>query len=610
MDCEKIRGLLELYVAGDLQPADKDQVERHVSVCTQCIDSLAQSKEWFKSFEKLYSHNDPGAGVDKLIIREIKRREKGMPISEECPNHPQQQKVTGSTRKLRILIPIASAAVVILAVSIFVLLKAKSADQIRLIDGKVIITENLIRTSHNEQGAVQLPDESVIQVRENTELRIESIKKEAEKVLHLSHGSASFEVTSQAKTFTVKTSVGDVEVLGTKFSMNLQNSGGNDMKNLAVLFLLVTVHEGSVQVKNDLGYEKLTVGERAIVYQDKTPEKVKEVTQDPAQLCCEKHKSQEEKLKDLKDVYIYRCDKCCKLCEVMRKNPEICKEHSHEKLSGFLCLNCAKKDGVCPVCGDKVGQAKLEWADEKEAICVVCDKKYQAEAKKHGREVIHYNFDCKKCGHQSPRTCVRCFDEKGYHLSDWTKLCADCAKKESVCRACLKKVGGGQDKEIQERIKKLIEDLASDLSSVGELGAKLRDEKLWQKMKEEIKQIGPSVLEMLEKTLGELKSKGCKHNTRMWCGKGCEANFRCGKVKILIDEIQAELKKPKISEEDKKWIKAGVCNDGHEAEDILRSHICIRCDKRFSGNAAPIKLCSDCASKLGGICPVCQRQKE
>lgn len=86
-------------------------------------------------------------------------------------------------------------------------------------------------------------------------------------------GEAWFEVTHDAdKPFTVKTFLSDVEVLGTKFNLNADESAGH---------FSVTLAEGSIRLRGDAGEKLMVPGEKVDIVEGKmttcsySPEKAK-----------------------------------------------------------------------------------------------------------------------------------------------------------------------------------------------------------------------------------------------------------------------------------------------------------------------------------------------
>ena len=113
------------------------------------------------------------------------------------------------------------------------------------------LSQHTITTITGQKTALQLPDNSKVQLNSNSQVRYNRLIWKFNRKLSLK-GEAFFEV-EKGNTFEVKTSTGIVSVLGTSFNVWSRNQQ-----------LEVTCHTGIVSVKSFNKIIQLTPGEKAV----------------------------------------------------------------------------------------------------------------------------------------------------------------------------------------------------------------------------------------------------------------------------------------------------------------------------------------------------------
>ncbi len=535
-----------------------------------------------------------------------------------------QHEISRSSRS-RIFIWSAAAAVIICLVSVWFTITQPhvNADNrvfAQVIEGKVTVSDNLIRTVGEEKGIVKLSDKTIIHVNHNTAVEVIKLDQTKGTVLALIQGSASFDVNKQDQVWSVVTPAGVVGVIGTKFSVVLEyiNSKGEKamkkelLQGVAIALLLVSVNSGTVNVSNAYGSEKISAGDTAIVRQDKAPEKEKQLSQEKdyqkamgehKKICARLNRNPNQKIFD--DLVPYRCSIC-----------KLGLGKGSSSLAPIACQSCAEKNGICPACGEKILQDQ-KVPDIQQLIDDLGSKdekvraKAEEELKKIGvtaLEALEKETRLDKLGNgEHHKDCCSGKIHKDY-LLDCFKMCSSlckynckCPRDPSLCLHCGVKIGLTKDELVRkELVKKLADEIRSGLQKqLKELLEKLNsdDPKVRDEATSKIIELGKVAKSIVIKAVEE-QLKGAKGNT--------EVELRCKK-------ILEELKKGEISEGDKKWIKEGICDCGP-----LRKYsrpnqkdwpgvLCQRCKVERYYNAED-KLCKSCADKLG-ICNQCQKKK-
>jgi WD40 repeat protein/ferric-dicitrate binding protein FerR (iron transport regulator) len=211
MRCEDASAAFLDYLEELPEPGLRREIEEHLAACSACRASLERSRK-------------------ALSL-----------LDEWQPRRPAARRpIVGG---------LAAAAALLLALT----LATSPSPAARVVDGAVTLADGRARTDMTS-GALELPDESRIDLAPDTDLLL------ARRRVELARGSAMFHVTRQGEPFTVKTSVADIQVLGTRFEAIL--AGGA---------LEVRVREGSVRIANAKGGVVATAFERVRVEQDAAP---------------------------------------------------------------------------------------------------------------------------------------------------------------------------------------------------------------------------------------------------------------------------------------------------------------------------------------------------
>ena len=169
MRCEDASAAFLDYLQDLPEPGERREIEQHLDGCDDCRKSLDRSRQ--------------ALGV----------------LDEWQPRRPASRR--------RIFGALAAAAALLLAL----ILASSRSPEVRVVEGTVTLSEGRARTGSGQSGALQLPDDSRIDLAPETDLLL------ATRRVELARGSATFHVARQGETFTVKTAVADIEVLGTRF---------------------------------------------------------------------------------------------------------------------------------------------------------------------------------------------------------------------------------------------------------------------------------------------------------------------------------------------------------------------------------------------------------
>ncbi len=416
MSCNDCQGQIKLYFGGDLDLTRKVQLEDHLNTCASC----SKSAKKLHSFMEWLGGNLPDVVRAKKVMDRISGTGKGR-------------------RRAMFLFALSASAAVILVLGAIILFQPlrqhPEKPVVRIIEGDVQVFENRFMTNQDQNGTIQL-DNSTVMLEPKTELIIQE-----KRIINMTNGSAVFEVDRQKERFQVKTPVAEIVVLGTKFKVSLDKKGGDDMRSITIIVLA-----GLVQVANLQGSLTAVEGDVVKVKEGEKPFK-QQVDKIACKSCLEKWgtlkafgqvtHSGEQAIKHIAE-YHYSCVSC--------SMSAIATDGHKEPLAKY-CLSCAKKEGACPICGDKLEQ---KIGDQ--------DKKWIKEGLCTGK-------DCCK-GHIKDRrahaTCERCNKEDVY--ADFCHSpCQACAKELGICYHCQRKVKTREeieDEKLREAILKHIDSVS------------------------------------------------------------------------------------------------------------------------------------------------------
>ncbi len=404
--CNDMKHLLVRDVTGNASEEEQLQITKHVSECVSCKTDYAQ-------FQKVWRW---GSSIQQISLGQ---------------NH-RKTMVRNTLKSSKLVWYSIAAAIVLCLVSVwFVINQSHDTNNMnqavaQVIDGKVTISDNLIRTAEGEKGSVKLLDKTVIEVNQNTQVEVKKLDQTTGTVLELTQGSANFNVNKQEKSFTVKTPAAEVSVLGTKFLVVLEfvNSKGEKamkkelLQGVAIALLLVSVESGSVYVSNIYGSEKLTAGEKITVRQDKAPEENKQTV------------GQDNKAKT------WYCGSCKK--EVSRD--EIWTSEKYEVFFHKICNSVVLSKEYRFKLEEHYKQKRCAWASEK---------------------VIKHDLKCVR-----PQYCSMCF-VKAVELG----LCSWCGEKiiqdqkEPDIQKLIDDLGSKDKKTMENATKELIQKVIESFSS-------------------------------------------------------------------------------------------------------------------------------------------------
>lgn len=116
------------------------------------------------------------------------------------------------------------------------------------------------KSSQNNFEIVDLPDGSVAYLNSNSSIEYD---KNFDKRVVMQKGEVFFSVTKGDSPFVVKTEVGEIQVLGTKFNVNSNNKE-----------LEVEVEEGTVELKINKFVKKVKKGQKAFFKRNKNGIKI------------------------------------------------------------------------------------------------------------------------------------------------------------------------------------------------------------------------------------------------------------------------------------------------------------------------------------------------
>lgn len=320
MNCTDIKRDLNLYAAGELEHAEKMQVETHLASCAGCADlaNKAQNLNYFLkvTYAAVPVSNDFSAKLAKRV-----------------PSTAQEKSQNTYERKrLWFMIPAAACFVIILA-AIIILNSPSRGELCQVVSGQATIAVDSVKTE-GHTGAIKLYDSSLVQLEKETEIKIDN--PNTIRSVYLTKGTATFDVAKKPEPFIVKTKVADVKALGTKFTISIKQSE-KDVK----MSVTVAVLAGMVLVSNRLGLVEANQGEQISVQSDEQPKKEEML---PACSDCLKLWGKEG-VQHATLWHLGKCPTCKKVflshTNCMEKGPFLAK----------LCLDCGKKSNQCTICG-------------------------------------------------------------------------------------------------------------------------------------------------------------------------------------------------------------------------------------------------------------------
>lgn len=599
MTCKEIESYLAAYLLNEGTANLRNEIETHLQGCEACNRQTVAFKSLpviSSDLQRIYQAKKIVNAINKKHIPRILFRK---------------------------MIPIAAVAIVIMTIALLFLIpfipSSESAHSIDIVSGNPILSDSKVITG-DSQGSIRVFKRAEIDLVPHSELIVKS-----QDVVYLSKGSATLEVSKKDRPFHVKTSVADIKVIGTKFSVTIETlKGGNDMKYITVVVLV-----GLVQVSNSFDQVTASQGDVVKVTQDSKPEIV--AKQDEKLTVCDSCKNLQ--------LHACKCESCgfVKHC-LASHGPKPCDVAKY-------CDDCAKKKGVCKGCGAKF--------DDKPISCKFC--------------TWACGFNCKVCKNSSP-----CPGDHGKGKCITAKYCKDCAKKESACWICGKKLDSEQKQFVltEEQKGELAKLLGNDADSRVK-----KDKDFWKKeskdkerpvkekgvlkcpnkdgseivvverfsrspqdflicssenlywyrvydvnpddsIRGEGRVYGPFSLPRKAEEIVHGGNEKCDCASKKFCGyscKMCKIVVKCGKLNCTLPVAQYCgdcAKKENLCHgcgrklaKDNKWIKEGKCNCPDRPRDWSgKMRPCIRCKKNTR-----LMLCDKCAKDLE-ICPSCQRK--
>ncbi len=472
MDCKKVTGFFASELSGDISERESSLLKEHLVTCQSCKKEwLCYKKTWDligipapdlpnASAARIFSELEQTVTSNETEGKRLPQMEEG--IGQKC-----------SKRAIFFSVTAVSAVAAIFVVAILWRVFSPRPP-VEKIDGTVIVTDGRVVTKADQRGIVKVFNRSLVELEPHSELIAENDL--GQHVVKFAQGSVTVDVEKRPEPFQVKTPLADIDVLGTKFKVVIESFKGEDMKALKKM-LKVIVLAGMVQVANPKGMVTAGANETVLVNQDEKPIKQdKQETRIVCSACIKEygeylcHFASEKCLscgtkaeiicsKDHKIAHRKHCVECVKklgICAVCGKAEKtvaswedlICKKHLKDKkglvhtsfkgvckrdkdhkiknpiegecedlhsiLELVYCLDCAKKDSLCPVCGEKIKNGNIDDKDKKwiKGVCK-CQKGEISKCfcKDKGLSCTRCKVNKVRCEHES--LCTKCVKELG-----------------------------------------------------------------------------------------------------------------------------------------------------------------------------------------------------
>ncbi len=403
MNCKEVQNLLTPFMLKEGDPALRQQIMYHLQECTACYNMQAS------------------------LIKPTQLLQEDLTDLFSASQIMDQIKHSAIRPRFQLRWYHAAAVVLLVAGLVFVgQMVFVKPDQplVQVVEGNLQVSNDRVSSESGQRGTVKLYDGSKVGLSEKTELVVE--KPAAGRIVHLARGEATFDVVEKSERFQVKTSLACITVLGTEFKVSIK--GEEIMKSLTVLVLA-----GMVHIQNSFGDLPASSGDTVVVKQERRPIKLDTSLQDSDIAC----KSCLEKWGGVSghSVQSHYVSNKCRLCGM--KPREACKDLHKDKIQHLkYCLDCAKKEKACPICGDKIDQPKIDEEDKKwinEGACTA--KSYDDYEKDRAKACCGFHGEDKMVG----ATCERCGKEYG-DVGSIHSPCRSCAKEIGICYHCHRKV--------------------------------------------------------------------------------------------------------------------------------------------------------------------------
>jgi WD40 repeat protein/ferric-dicitrate binding protein FerR (iron transport regulator) len=225
MNCDDIEPELPLLLERSGEDSSGREVERHLAECAAC---RAQADALSTLISRLQRE-----GRADLLPRDLRS---GLREGMRRPG-----------RRLALVSGALAAATLL----VLLLLPGRPPSP-ELLSGVARLERGRVATSEGKEAVVRLFDGSTVVLRPDT--RLAARPEGGRRVVDLEQGAARFDVSPGSRVFEIRTPVGSIQVLGTRFEAALERTG-----------LRVTVLQGLVRVANDGGAVTLAAGQGMLV---------------------------------------------------------------------------------------------------------------------------------------------------------------------------------------------------------------------------------------------------------------------------------------------------------------------------------------------------------
>lgn len=329
------------------------------------------------------------------------------------------------------------------------------------------------------------------------------------------------------------------------------------------------------------------------------------------------------------------------ICQKCGKKSITEQHYSKDCTNAKYCQDCAKKENACSICGEKM---------KKELLCDSCIKHCKDmgidKSKNYVKRVIEHarsHVSCRACGKKGEIIGGKC--DTPFCVIGVAAYCLDCAIKNDacICGTKLKKEPDefrnlvnnllSEDEKIRtdamKRVKELLGldvlklaliDLESMMKSsdgdkkqlLGKIKVALDnldgeiETDLTKKVDRLIKQLDDNDPETRENATIQLiqRAKFAKSFVKKLVAEELKQT-KSTEVKTRCEQILSEISKSDKNEEDKKWIREGICetNGRHVGNACVGT--CSRCIGRTGSGSQ--RICYVCSKELG-VCQYCLKK--
>jgi len=276
MKCKEIGLEISAYLDNELFGPQKTIVEEHLESCSSCRDLLNSFRHQRLCIQE-YKQNCQRITASPDYVRNIVSRVKSI--------KPQINWRRLFFPSLDEAIPFITGVVTCLIIVAWLIFgPTPQKEYYNPEPGSPNYTlnkEDVIRTGKNQSNKITLPNETVVELKENTEIIVKdkTEKKGGQEIINLKAGEIYVETHNEQRTISneqrvkVETPAGTIIDRGTKFNVRIEPQKGGVKSINTALDVLVTVivMEGQVLFTNNYGGQIINAGESAAAQPNSQP---------------------------------------------------------------------------------------------------------------------------------------------------------------------------------------------------------------------------------------------------------------------------------------------------------------------------------------------------